>query len=84
MFLVCKEEGLGLVIVLVFVICNWVREIVCFVFDLMLKLLGNSKEVDFIDEVGLGDLFIISYGLLFFVEEVLMWKFFGLFVLDEV
>ncbi|WP_421946577.1 DEAD/DEAH box helicase [Phaeodactylibacter xiamenensis] len=78
-----KEEGPGLVIAPASVTRNWVRETARFAPDLTPKLLGNSKEVDLIDEVGPGDLLIISYGLLPFVEEALTRKSFGSLVLDE-
>jgi SNF2 family DNA or RNA helicase len=78
-----KEVGPSLVIAPASVTRNWIRETERFAPDLNPKLLANSKEVDLINEVGPGDLLLISYGLLPFVEEALTQKTFGSLVLDE-
>ncbi|NRA48742.1 MAG: ATP-dependent helicase, partial [Phaeodactylibacter sp.] len=78
-----KEEGPGLVIAPASVTRNWMRETNRFAPDLRPILLANSKEVNLIDEVQSGDLLLISYGLLPFVEEALTRKQFGTVVLDE-
>ena len=83
MFSARKAEGPGLVIAPASVTRNWVRETERFAPDLTPRLLANSKETDLIDKVGAGDLLIISYGLLPFVEEALTQRSFSSLVLDE-
>ncbi|MEQ8703224.1 MAG: DEAD/DEAH box helicase [Phaeodactylibacter sp.] len=78
-----KDEGPGLVIAPASVTRNWMRETERFAPDLTPKLLANSKEAGLIEEVGPGDLLLISYGLLPFVEEALKQKSFSTLVLDE-
>lgn len=78
-----KAEGPSLVIAPASVTRNWMRETERFAPDLAPRLLANSKELGLIDEVGPGDLLLISYGLLPFVEETLTQKSFSTIVLDE-
>ncbi|TXB62403.1 DEAD/DEAH box helicase [Phaeodactylibacter luteus] len=78
-----REEGPALVIAPASVTRNWVRETNKFAPTLTPYLLGSSKEAPLIQSVGPGDLLMVSYGLLPFVEAELLDKTFGTIVLDE-
>ena len=78
-----REEGASLVIAPASVTRNWMRETERFAPNLKPRLLASSKEAQLIDEVGAGDLLLVSYGLLPFVDEALAGKHFSNIVLDE-
>lgn len=78
-----REEGASLVIAPASVTRNWLRETERFAPSLKPHLLASSKEMAIIEEVGAGDLLLVSYGLLPFVNEALAEKHFANIVLDE-
>lgn len=78
-----RKEGASLVIAPASVTRNWMRETERFAPGLKPYLLSSSKEMHLIDKVGAGDLLLVSYGLLPFVDEALAEKPFANIVLDE-
>jgi superfamily II DNA or RNA helicase len=78
-----QEEGASLVVAPASVTRNWLRETERFAPSLKPHLLASSKDIDLIDQVGAGDLLLVSYGLLPFVGEALAEKQFANIVLDE-
>ncbi len=78
-----SASGPGLVVAPASVTRNWLRETERFAPDLKPYLLANSKDTELIEQVGAGDLLLVSYGLMPFVEEVLTNKQFSTVVLDE-
>ncbi len=76
-------EGPALVLAPASVTRNWVRETKRFAPSLTAKLLASSKETNLIDEVGDGDVLIVSYGLVPYIEAELQAKHFATIILDE-
>ena len=76
-------QGPALVIAPASVTRNWVAETIRFAPTLRPRLLSNSTEVNMFDDLQAGDLLIVSYGLLSFVEEELLAQTFATAVLDE-
>ncbi len=77
------DIGPSLVIAPASVTRNWLRETERFAPQLRPHLLGSSKEVDVLTLLQPGDLLIVSYGLLPFVDEALKELHFANIVLDE-
>lgn len=77
------DKGPSLVIAPASVTRNWMRETERFAPGLIPILLPSRKEVDILQQLGNGDLLLVSYGLLPFVAEELQEVVFGSIVLDE-
>ena len=75
--------GPALVIAPASVTRNWHAETIRFAPTLRPRLLANSFETDILDDLQPGDLLLVSYGLLSFVEEALLRQDFATVVLDE-
>lgn len=80
---VLAEKGPSLVLAPASVTRNWEKETLRFAPALRPQLLSSSKEQDLIQSVGPGDLLLVSYGLLPFVDEALAERAFTAIVLDE-
>lgn len=77
------SEGPSLVIAPASVARNWMRETERFAPSLLPHLLATSKDTEWVGELGVGDLLVVSYGLLPFVEDVLLAQPFNIVILDE-
>ncbi len=75
--------GPALVIAPASVTRNWHAETIRFAPTLRPRLLANSFETDMLKDMQAGDLILVSYGLLSFVEEELLAQTFATIVLDE-
>ncbi len=75
--------GPALVIAPASVTRNWHAETLRFAPTLRPRLLANSFEIDMLKDMAAGDLILVSYGLLSFVEEELLAQTFATIVLDE-
>lgn len=80
-----KSEGASLVVVPTSVVMNWRNEINCFAPQLKVLLLnaqGTDRE-KLLNEAGMGDVVIATYGLLVTEEERLCARDWNMIVLDE-
>ena len=77
------ELGPALVIAPASVTRNWVAETVRFAPGITPKLLATSADARLLDTMAPGDLLVVSYGLLGFVEQPLQRAHFATIVLDE-
>jgi len=78
-----RENGTALVIAPASVTRNWVSETYRFTPQLRPLLVGSSKEVDILGDLLPGDIVLISYGLLPFVQEQLQEVEWSTVILDE-
>ncbi len=77
------ENGPALVLAPASVTRNWLRETARFAPSLTPKLLASSKEVEMLADLGPGDLLLVSYGLLPYIDVVLQEIHFATIILDE-
>ena len=63
---------------------NWVAETLRFAPTLRPRLLANSTDTTVFDDMQAGDLILVSYGLLSFVEEELLGQRFATVILGRV
>ncbi len=75
--------GPALVIAPASVTRNWVAETNRFAPTLRPRLLANSTDISVFADMQAGDLIIVSYGLLSFVEDELLGQVFATIILDE-
>ncbi|RME99608.1 MAG: DEAD/DEAH box helicase, partial [Bacteroidetes bacterium] len=77
------KHGPSLVIAPASVARNWIAETNRFAPGLLPHLLETSKDAEWVTQLEAGDLLVVSYGLLPFVEDLLIAKPFNVIVLDE-
>ena len=78
-----QHEGPALVIAPASVTRNWLAETQRFAPTLKPKLLATSGDTDLLSDLDAGDVLLVSYGLLSFVEEELLEASFATIILDE-
>ena len=77
------RRGPALVIAPASVTRNWVAETARFAPGLSPRLLATSGDVGLLGDLDAGDVLVVSYGLLNFVEDELLAAHFATIVLDE-
>jgi superfamily II DNA or RNA helicase len=78
-----REEGPALVLAPASVIRNWRNECLRFAPALRPVLLAKSSDTHLIDQLGPGDVLLVSYGLITYVTEELAGRSYATVVLDE-
>lgn len=78
-----QAKGPALVIAPASVTRNWILETQKFAPGLTPKLLSTSGDLNLLDDLEAGDVLLVSYGLLTFVEDKLLQIAFSTIVLDE-
>ncbi len=78
-----QARGPALVIAPASVTRNWMLETARFAPQLSPKLLATSSDVHMLNNLEAGDVLLVSYGLLTFVEQQLLQSAFATIILDE-